>query len=248
MSDWKTTELFVERTNSSHATFAVGVAIAFLGNRKDDGWTKASLDRIALLARLGDRGTVNLAIRDLEALGELEYERGTSRFHPSRYRIRVEVLRQGADRFRSPLTMRKFPTVGEADHAEIPHRDPTAFPPTPLGNSTRDHGEIPASPPGKTARSIDTDSDIRSLDQSSDQRDVASKDAGIDHIRSDVRAMKTVLEDCRRAAHGMEGDESAEPNASHDSSERAGLPPGWMEMDDARRIDILAAGRRRTAE
>ncbi len=100
MSDWKTTELFQARSNAQHRAYLVGQAIAALGNRNENGWTHASLDRIAWLARL-DRKTANLGINDLERLGELEYQRGTSRSNPSRYRIRVEALRDNIDRFRS---------------------------------------------------------------------------------------------------------------------------------------------------
>lgn len=221
MSDWRTTELFIERSNAQHSAYAVGVAIAALGNRKEDGWMHASLDRIALLARL-DRQTANLAIRALVELGEVDYEPGRSRFHPSRYRIRVEVLRdRGIDRFRCPLTMGQIPTVEVVDHGEIPHGDHGENPyadhgeiqPSPWGNSTRDHGEIQSSPWGKPTRSIDTESVNRSIDQISDQsardgarKDDASKDAGVEQREDHPVALKTALEECQRAAHGSAGE------------------------------------------
>jgi hypothetical protein len=225
MSNWKLTELFIERSNAQRSAFAVGVAIAFLGNRKDDGWTTASLDRITLLAHLENRGTMNLAIRELVELGELGYVPGRSRFNPSRYRIRVEVLRDGIDRLRCPLHRTAFP---HGDHMDLPHRDRTAFPhshhtdlPTPpYGISARDHTDFPPSPYGTFAWSISQSSD-QMVKQSSDQsarddariRDDASKDAGVEQKQSDVVALKTVLEDCRRSAHGSAGgDDLSMPN------------------------------------
>ena len=99
MGDWHAMDLFIERTNSSHSAFAVGVALPYLGNRKDGGWTRASLDRIAMLARL-DRGTVNLAIRELEQLGELEYERGRP-VQP----VSLSHSRRGPSRRRRPIPL-----------------------------------------------------------------------------------------------------------------------------------------------
>jgi hypothetical protein len=72
MSYWKLMDLFIRRSNATGRAYAVGVAIAALGNRHEDGWTFAKLDLIAQLARL-DRKTANLGINDLEQLGELEY-------------------------------------------------------------------------------------------------------------------------------------------------------------------------------
>jgi hypothetical protein len=102
--------LFIARSSAQHSAYAVGVALAALANRQDDGWTFASLDRIAKLASL-DRKTANQAINDLADSGELEYVPGRSRYTPSRYRIRTEVLQTGVDRFRCSLTMGDSPTV-----------------------------------------------------------------------------------------------------------------------------------------
>jgi hypothetical protein len=148
VSDWKVTELFIERSNAQHSAYAVGVAIAALGNRKDDGWTFASLDRIAKLARL-DRKTANQAINDLADSGELEYLPGRSRYTPSRYRIRTEVLQTGVDRFRCSLTMGDSPmvtmdetptvTMGDlsVDHGRIAHATMDETPTPPWANGPR---------------------------------------------------------------------------------------------------------------
>jgi hypothetical protein len=47
MSHWRLTEEFIRFSNAQHSAYAVGVAIAALGNRKDGDQTYASLDRIA---------------------------------------------------------------------------------------------------------------------------------------------------------------------------------------------------------
>jgi hypothetical protein len=153
MSDWKTTEVFIARSSAQHSAYAVGVAIAALGNRKDDGWTFASLDRIALLAHLDDRGTANLAIRELVELGELEYVPGKSRYSPSRYRICTEVLEAGVDRFRCSLTtpaVKEIAYYGEGGQivrgmARVTAGEAqTLISPSTMGDSpTADHGANP---------------------------------------------------------------------------------------------------------
>lgn len=220
MSDWKTTELFIARSNASRSAFAVGVAIAFLGNRKDDGWTQASLDRITMLAHLDNRGTTNLAIRELAELGELDYVPGRSRFNPSRYRIRVEVLRDGIDRFRCPLDHTDLPhgdrtDSQHGDRTEFPHSDHTDLPTPPYGLAARDPTDLPGSPYGSAAWSINQISDQmfkQSSDQSARERaptDDASKDAGVDQKKNaDEEALKAeALRACGRAVGRLAGED-----------------------------------------
>jgi hypothetical protein len=211
MSDWKTTELFIERSEAQHSAFAVGIAIAALGNRKDGGWTYASLDRIAKLARL-DRKTANQAINDLADSGELQYVPGRSRYTPSRYRVRTEVLQTGVDHFRCSLTMGDSPRVTMDE-------TPTVT----MGDSSVDHGEnayatlgeTPTPPWANGPRSTKTDLLNRSIDQISDQSareraptDDASKDAGVDQKKpEDVGALKTALEACQRAVRRPAGED-----------------------------------------
>lgn len=200
MSDWKTTELFIERSNAQHSAYAVGVAIAALGNRKDDGWTFASLDRIAKLARL-DRKTANQAINDLADSGELEYVPGKSRYTPSRYRIRTEVLSTGLDRFRCSLTMGESPTVTMDETPTVTMGDSSVHHGR---NAYATMGEWPTPPWANGPRSIKTDLLNRSIDQISDQSDPT---LGWTRTEEDDRALKAAFEACRGVAGSSAGEE-----------------------------------------
>jgi hypothetical protein len=247
MSDWKTTELFIAYSNAEYSAYAVGVAIAAMGNRKEGGWTHASLDRLAKLARL-DRRTANVAINELADSGELEYIPGTSRHNPSRYRIRVEILRdRGIDRFRCPLTMEKSSMV-TMDKLSTVTMDESSM--VTMEHLSGDHGAIvhatmeKLSMPSVKNRSIDQISD-----QSARKRaltDDASKDAGVDQTHSDDGALKAALEACRGAVRRSPGEEQGEPDTSVKVSDAArGVLAGWLEADDQRRKETMTAGRRR---
>ena len=163
--DWKTTALFIERSRAHGRAFLVGIAIAHHGNRSDDGWTFVSLDLIAHDARL-DRKTANLGINDLARLGELEYEPGISRSNLSRYRIRVDVLRSYPDRRRQLATVVGSPTVTMGDSPTVTVVDQgvdrSNSVPQPWANHPPTMDETPTASVNR--------SDIRSLDQKSDQR------------------------------------------------------------------------------
>jgi hypothetical protein len=186
------------------------------------------------LARL-DRKTANQAIRELAALGELEYNPGTSRYNRSTYRIRVEVLRdRGVDRFRCPLTIGDSPTVTMDETPMVT-----------VANFSADYGRIahatmdesPTQPWTDRPRSIDTESvKNRSSDQMSDQsaRERAPSD---DPTRRWVRteaddvALKAAFEQCRSAA-GVSAGEDSEPSTSPDAMADAACPEchatGWL--------------------
>ena len=207
MSDWKTTELFIARSSHERSEFAVGIAIAALGNRKDGGFTYASLDRIAKLARV-DRKTAWLAVNALADSGELEYIAGTSRYHRSRYRIRVEVLSSGVDRFRSPLTIGDTPTMKQADR----RRHAVDETPFTTGVPSVDHRRDTVATVGGTP-SISVKN--RSLDQISDQsaREPArfsDPTKSWTRTEEDDRALKAAFEACRRSVDTPAG-EDADP-------------------------------------
>jgi hypothetical protein len=256
MSDWKTTELFLARSSAQYSAFAVGVAIAALGNRKDDGWTFASLDRIAKLARL-DRRTANVAINELADSGELEYIPGTSRHNPSRYRIRTEILHTGIDRFRCPLTMDNLSTVtmDKLSTVTMENSAPT------MENLSVDHGEFVNATMDHLSTPSVNRSVNRSLDQISDQsaREPArfsDPTKSWTRTEEDDRALSAAFEACRRAADTSAGEDGDPAVKLGDAVvDRLGAPVepslesrDWVEADDARRAATMAAGKQRKAD
>lgn len=229
MSDWRTTELFIARSDAQHGAFTVGLAIAALGNRRDDGWTHASLDRIAKLARL-DRRSAFRAINELADFGELEYVPGTSRYNPSRYRIRTEALSTGVDRFRCSLTSDKTPSVTDdilpSVTDDILDTDRRQF----VNQSTTYHA-----PTDDKTPSISVNRVLTELDQISDQSareparfsDPTKSWNGLEEADG---ALKASLEACRRSAGRStgEGFGAEQPNA--------GISDQWISREDADRI------------
>jgi hypothetical protein len=211
MSDWKLVELFIKRSNATGRAYAVGIAIAHLGNRHDDGWTFGSLPLVAQLSRL-DRRTANLAILDLEEIGELEYERGRSSFNLSRYRIRADVLQSGRDRSRRQPTMDDSPLVTSGDSHLVTSGDSDVdwrrLRPSLAVNHPVTSGESPPVSIKSSYQSIYQISDQSAREENPrDHDDDAPTNVGPDQKHSDVGDLKTVLEDCRRAAHGSAGEE-----------------------------------------
>jgi len=259
MSDWRAVELFQARSGAEYSAFAVGLAIAACGNRKDGGWTHVSPSRIALLARV-DTKSVYRAISDLVAGGELEYIPGTNRHNPSRYRIRADVLAEGADRFRCPLTIDKLSTVNSDDRGSH-HGQFDAH----LGQI--DHGAIDKlSTPSVKNRSLDQMSDQSARERA--RTDGASRDAGVEQKPFyDAVALKDELNACRRSVDSAREDESV-PNptprsplaqeysdddywrrrASAEPSLSPGLPGSWIEEDDRQRAETIAKASRYRAE
>jgi len=206
MSDWRTTELFIERSNAQHSAYAVGVAIAACGNRKDDGWTFVSLDRIAKLARV-DRKTANQAINELAASGELEYVPGRSRHNPSRYRIRVEVLRdRGIDRFRCPLTMDESPIVTVEETPTVTMENS----PADHGDFVANYGRIDHATMGESSTPSVNRSDNRSIDQSLIRPALTSWK----RTEADDLTLRQAFDQCRLAAGLPERDQATPETAS----------------------------------
>jgi hypothetical protein len=89
------------------------------------------------------------------------------------------------------------------------HDSPTVT----MVNQGIDHGKSVRSPWAKTPSTMDESPTVsinRFLSESlseSDQRDGASKDAGVDQTHRDVGALKTALEDCRRAVRRPAGED-----------------------------------------
>jgi hypothetical protein len=221
MSNWRLTELFVKRSNATGRAYAVGIAIAHLGNRHEDGWTFARLDLIAQLSRL-DRNTALKGIHDLEELGELEYERGRSTWNPSRYRIREDVLCSGRDRSRRDSTMDDSHTVTMGDSSMVTMEDSHTVT---MEEEAVDHGRSEAQPWTIATSTMDESSPVsinRSLSESLTEPDQsaregnalvsddASKDAGVDQKQNDVVALKAALNACRRSVDGSTGEGVAE--------------------------------------
>jgi hypothetical protein len=199
MSDWKTVEVFQARSGAQYSAFAVGMAIAGLGNRKDGGWTYASIARIALLARV-DPKSAHRAINELADSGELEYLPGTSRHNPSRYRIRTEILNTGVDRFRCALTMDKSSMVTMDKLSTVTRDDLSA-----------DHGQIDAHPgqiDHATMENLSTPSVNRSVNRSIDQISDQSDDPAKSWVRTEADdiALKASFKACRRAVDTSAGE------------------------------------------
>jgi hypothetical protein len=209
VSDWKLVELFIKRSNATGRAYAVGIAIAHLGNRHEDGWTFGSLPLVAQLSRL-DRRTANLAILDLEEIGELEYERGRSSFNLSRYRIRADVLQSGRDRSRRQPTMDESPLVTSGDSPTVTRGDSDVdwrrSRPSLAVNHPVASGESPPVSIKSSYQSI-----YQSSDQSAREENPRAHDAptnvGLDQKHSDVGDRKAALEACQRVAHGSAGED-----------------------------------------
>ena len=183
---------------------------------------------------------------------------GRSRSNPSRYRIRTEVLQTGLDRFRCPLTDDKTPLVTDDNLSQVTDDKTPSVTDDILDTDRRHFVPRPTTfdaPTDDKTPSVSVNRVLTELEQISDQSardgartDDASKDAEVEQRNSaDEDALKTeALRACGRAVGRLAGEDGDSAVKLADAVTE-GLPPGWLEQDDARRREILEAGKRRKA-
>jgi len=95
--DFRVTARVLNHSRATGAALLVAVVIAHLSDRRDEGWASVGVRELMAWTGLNAR-KVTEAIKDLEARGELEVQRGRRLSGPRdarqyRYRIKAEYLR-----------------------------------------------------------------------------------------------------------------------------------------------------------